>query len=268
MKKKTIWSHTIVHNEENFIWFALMSVVDFVDKMMVWDTGSTDDTVKIIEEVKKIKGDKIEFRQVGETSPEQFTLMRQKMLEESRCDWILILDGDEVWWEDSIRKVIEIIKESRNSLEGIVVPMIVAVGDIYHFQEESAGQYKILGRKGHLSLRAINKKIPGLHVGLPYGSEGYYDIHNNLIHAKKEIIFLNNPYLHLSHLRRSGLEDGKRKFKYELGKSFPANFKYPEVLYKSCPEIVSSVWKKMERVDYFKSLVLTPLKWMKRKIIN
>ena len=53
MAKQTIWANTIVHNEENFIWFAIMSVIDWVDKMLVWDTGSTDKTVEIIEEIIK-----------------------------------------------------------------------------------------------------------------------------------------------------------------------------------------------------------------------
>ena len=48
-----IWANTVVHNEENFIWFAIMSVVDYVDKVLVYDTGSTDQTVSIIKEIKK-----------------------------------------------------------------------------------------------------------------------------------------------------------------------------------------------------------------------
>ena len=46
-----IWVNTIVHNEENFIWFAVMSVIDYVDKVLIYDTGSTDKTVEIIKEI-------------------------------------------------------------------------------------------------------------------------------------------------------------------------------------------------------------------------
>ena len=53
-------------------------------------------------------------------------------------------------------------------------------------QEEAAGRYEILGRRGHFSLRAINKNIPGLHVDLPYGKEGYYDDKN--VNEKFELI--------------------------------------------------------------------------------
>src|SRR3989344_2958927 len=136
-----IWAHTIVNNEENFIWFSLMSVVDFVDQILIYDTGSTDKTVEIIKEIQKIKGNKIILKQVGLTGGNEFPKLRQKMLEESRCDWILVLDGDEIWWENSIKKVIKEINDKGDVTSGIVVPMVVPVGDIYHLQEEKAGQY-------------------------------------------------------------------------------------------------------------------------------
>jgi hypothetical protein len=39
-KKMKIWAHVVCQNEENYIWFALMSVVSHVDKIIVRDTGS------------------------------------------------------------------------------------------------------------------------------------------------------------------------------------------------------------------------------------
>lgn len=258
-----IFANTIVNNEENFIWFSIMSVVDFVDKVLVWDTGSTDKTVEIIKEIIKLKGDKVEFKEVGFVDKYKFTKMRQKMLEESKCDWILILDGDEVWWEDSIKKIIEAINKNRNEIEGIVVPMIVPVGDIFHFQGESAGQYKLLGRKGHLSLRAINKKIPGLHVDWPYGKESYLDENNNPIQQRKGMIFINIPYLHVTHLKRSNFKRFPDKFKIELG-SKRKDFKYPEVFYRHYSQIISSPWSNISRIRLLKAKLLTPLRKIKR----
>ena len=43
-----IWAHTLVMNEDRFIWYAVMSVIDYVDKILIFDTGSTDGTVRII----------------------------------------------------------------------------------------------------------------------------------------------------------------------------------------------------------------------------
>lgn len=264
MKKKIIWSHTIVHNEENFIWFALMSAVDFVDKMIVWDSGSTDNTVRIIEEVKRIKPDKIEFKQVGDVDENEFTRMRQSMLDQSDCDWILILDGDEVWWKDSLKKITDFINQKMSC--GIVVSIKIPVGDIYHFQDESAGRYTILGKTGHLNLKVISKNISGLHLDCPYGKEGFFDKDNKLIQDRDDIIFLDAQLLHLTHLKRSSQKRKYNKVKYEIGSRVPIDFKFPEVFYEKYPEIVPSPWVKMNKVEFIKASILTPLRKIKRKL--
>lgn len=259
-----IWANCIVHNEENFIWFALMSVVDYVDKILVWDTGSTDKTVEII---KKIKGNKLKFKEVGPVDKYEFTKMRQAMLDESKCDWVLILDGDEIWWDNSIKKIIKKINMDGNKIEGIAVPMIVPVGDIYHLQDEEAGQYQLLGRKGHLSLRAISRKIPGLHAAWPYGKESYFDGDNRLVQERKNIIFSDTPYLHVTHLKRSGLKRKSDKFKYELGAQVSEDFKFPEVLYEEYPSFIQSPWNKIAGFEKIKSQLFTPLRKLKRRLI-
>lgn len=260
-----IWANTIVHNEENFIWFSIMSVVDYVDKVLVWDTGSTDKTVDIIREIRGIKGNKVDFREVGQVDDLEFTKMRQAMLNESKCDWILILDGDEIWWKDSINKVVSEIN-NRRDVEGIVVPMMVPVGDIFHIQEEAAGRYQILGRKGHLGLKAFSKAIPGLHVNWPYGKEGFFDKDNRLIQGREKIIFVNAPFLHVTHLKRSNSKRKYNKFKYELGNKVSKEFKFPEVLYKNFPSLVSSPWKKRSKVYEFWGLSSFPLRSIKRRL--
>lgn len=262
----TIWANCIVHNEENFIWFALMSVVDYVDKILVWDTGSTDQTVEIIKEVIKTKGKKVVFKEVGKVDGLQFTKMRQAMLDESDCDWILILDGDEIWSDESIKKLTDQINTDGKNLNGIVVPYYVSIGDIYHYQEEKAGQYKLLGKKGHFSLRAINRKIPGLHVDYPYGKEGYFDKDKILIQDRKNIVFVDAPYFHTTHLKRSAKARKLNKFKYELGKEFRKGFFFPQVLSKLAPEIVPSPWKKRSKLFWLISLPLTPLRKIKRRL--
>ncbi len=262
----TIWANCIVNNEENFIWFALMSVVDHVDKILVWDTGSDDKTVEIIKEIIKIKRDKIKFKEVGSTDKYEFTKMRQVMLDESKCDWILILDGDEIWWEDSIKKVVQEINNHKTDIAGIVVPMIIPVGDIYHFQEQKAGKYELLGCKGHYSLKVINRKISGLHVDLPYGKEGYYDDKNVPIQKREGIVHVDAPYLHTTHLRRSTKVREYDKYKYELGERFSKDFKYPEVLLKPFPEIVFSPWNAISGLTKLRAQVLTPLRKIKRRL--
>ncbi len=267
MPKKTIWANCIVNNEENFIWFAIMSVVDYVDKILVCDTGSTDKTVEIIKEIKKIKGDKIILKEVGNVDIWEFSKMRQTQLLQSQCDWILLLDGDEIWWKDSINKLVKEIHIKGSEIEGIVVPVIVPVGDIYHLQEESAGRYEVLGRRGHFNLRAINKKIPGLHVDWPYGRESFFDENKLPIQERPKVIFLDAPYLHVTHLKRSNSKRIFDKYKLELGNQVVPDFQYPEVLYEKYPQIVFSPWLKISGLRLFKARLLTPLRKIKRRLL-
>lgn len=263
----TIWVNTIVQNEENFLWFAVMSVAKFVDKILIWDSGSTDRTVEVIKKLQSRLGSKLKFKEVGKVDPIQFTSMRQKMLEESRADWIIILDGDEIWWEDSIKKLVSEIKRKGFEIEGIVVPMVVPVGDIYHLQEESAGEYKILGKRGHLSLKAFGKNIPGLHADWPYGKEGFFDGNGKLIQERENIIFLDAPFLHVTHLKRSTKKREFDKFKYELGNKVKKGFKFPEVLKEEYPQFISSPWIKLKGIELLKAQLLTPLRKIKRKVV-
>ncbi len=275
--KKTIWGNTLVKNEDLYIWFAVESVIGYLDKLLIWDTGSSDKTVDIIKELEKKYPDKIIFQQYGEVDRQTFTKARQEMLETTDGDWVFILDGDEVWWEASIKKVREVIEEKGDSLDLLVNPTINPIGDIYHYQESRAGQYQIAGKKGHFNIRAVNRRIPGLHFDLPYGQEGLFDDEGKPIQQRdpKRILFISAPYLHFTYLPRSSaasvdklILDRSGKRKYELGIAFPNSFKYPEVLYKTLPLMMSSPWQESSRSFKIIAAFQTPLKKIKRRIFK
>lgn len=262
-----IWAHSIVKDEENFIWFAINSVLPFVDKILVWDTGSTDATVQIVREIQKMEPQKVILKEIGAVSSQEHTKARQEMLDETDADWIITLDGDEVWGEDSIKKLVDEI--SKNECESIVVRTINPVGDIYHYLPETAGQYQIAGKRGHLNLRAFSKKIPGLHLGGVYPREAYFDNENRPIQERDGVKFLDVSYLHLTHLARSseeGVVAGNRKVRYEMGKAFPSDYYYPEVFFKERPAIIPTPWRKLSGFPYLLSFIETPFKKAKRMI--
>jgi len=216
-----ICAHTLVKNEERYLWFAVTSIIDHVDKVLIWDTGSTDNTVLIIKELIKKYPKKVSFKEVGNVDINEFTKVRQEMLEETKADWVFILDGDEVWWDDSIRKVVETINKDGNELETIVNRYCNIVGDIYHYQDEAAGRYEIDGRRGHLTIRAMNCNIPGLKYLKPHGQQGVFDENGNLIQERdkgKRYFIERSSYLHFTHMIRSSnlsedLKVAKRKIK-------------------------------------------------------
>lgn len=273
--KKTIWGHTLIKNEDKFLWFALKSVIDFLDKILIWDTGSTDCSIEIIKLLKQEYPSKIVFKEIGPVDAKGITKARQQMLDQTKSDWVLILDGDEVWWKDSIEKVVKTINDKKN-LNALVVPTINVVGDIYHYQEEAAGRYQFLNKKGHMNLRLLNRKIPGLHLKGVYPLEGYYDDSQKLLQNFNDgsVQFVEAPILHLTHLRRSSIIGDKKtlqrykKLKYELGIPFSKDFKYPEVFYLDRPKVVLSPWVKMNMNYLIKALLLTPLIKIKRKLLD
>lgn len=246
-----IIAHCLVKNEERFIWFAINSVIEYVDEMLVWNNGSTDATVKII---KSIKNPKIKFRDVSNLKPE---IARQKMLEESKnFDWIFILDGDEVWSESGIQYLVSSI---RRDADCVVVSNYMLIGDIYHYQEEKAGRYQIHNRQGHYNIRAI-RNFPGLHVEGVYPDEAFVTEERIKVQDLPEdrILFLDEPYFHASFLK---------KRKHEIGEDFPKDFYYPEVFFKDRPAFIPSPWCPITNRYRLIASIQTPLKKIKRRLV-
>ncbi len=272
-----IWAHMLVKNEERFIWYSALSVINHVDKILIWDTGSEDETIKIIKEIVKRYPRKVSFKKIGDIDTEEFTQVRQRMLQETKADWFIVVDGDEIWWQDSIRNLVEMIRKKDKEYESIVVPNIILIGDIYHYQEEAAGRYKLAGRKGHFALRAVNKKIPGLKSDKPHGTWGWADERGKMIQDRsvKKIMFVDAPYLHATFLPRSSTHEKdlevpkrKHKLKYELGIPFARDFYYPEVFFRPRPKVVPSPWAKMDDTYMTYALIQTPLKKLKRRLVH
>jgi glycosyltransferase involved in cell wall biosynthesis len=265
-----VWAQTLVKNEARWLWYAVSSVAPHVDKILLWDTGSTDGSLYIEKQLEKKFPGKIVLREVKQATAEDFTKVRQEMLDETKSDWFIVLDGDEIWFEDSIKKVIETINREGENIESIVVPTINLVGDIFHFQGKAAGRYKFGQKIGHYNLRAINRNIPGLRVQGVHGVQGWVDVEGKMIQDRDTYKFVDAPYLHATNLRRS-LEDAKvikrsKKFRFELGENFPKDFHYPEVFFRDRPHNLVSPWNTMSTAFKFRAFFETPLRKIKRRV--
>ncbi len=104
----------IVKNEEEFLPTCLESVKDYVDEIIIVDTGSTDSTV----EIAKRYNAKI-YHHAWENS---FSKARNYSLKYATCDWILILDADEEVDKEDAHKLKDTIKE--NGVDVIYLPVI------------------------------------------------------------------------------------------------------------------------------------------------
>ncbi|EKD94487.1 MAG: glycosyltransferase [uncultured bacterium] len=267
-----ISAHLVVKNEENFVWYSVMSVIDYVDKLLIWDTGSTDNTLNIIE---KINNPKIILKKLSPINFDEGKI-RQLMLDATKSDWFIVLDADEIWWDGSIQLVTETIRNEGHQLESIVVPTVNMIGDMFHFQGNDAGRYELAGKVGHFGLRAINRKIPGLHGQGEHGVFMWADQNQTKIESRdqKKIKFLDASYIHTTHLKRSDTLEGEKevykrakKLKYEIGIEVPKDFYYPEVFFRTRPDFIKSPWETPDPKYKFIASIETPLKKFRRRYL-
>ena len=264
-------AHSLVKNEDQWIWYSLNSVIDYVDEIMVWDTGSTDNTVPII---KSISSPKIKFQLRLAPTPQEMTQARQEMLDQTRSDWLMILDGDEIWTPPAFEESLAAIN-SQNS-HYLINSYINLIGDVHHRQENLAGKYHIGPHQGFVTIRFINlNKLGRLKYQRGYPNEmmtlstgePLQSFHPG--HAPK----ISHPYLHASNLSRTSLSRPntiKRShvFKYELGQALPYEFPYPKPFYYPHPEIVPSPWTHRAWSYIAYAAWQTPLKYLKRRLFS
>lgn len=269
--------HTLVKNEERFLWYSVAVWAPYADKVLVWDTGSTDRTPEVIEALKKQFGSKIEVKSLPGIAPNEFPEVRQKMLEATSTDWFILVDGDEVWWESAINKVIGTISKDGDKLDSIAVKYRNLLGDIYHYEDDSLGRYKIDNYTGNFTIRAMNKgtriKATGEHGQQGYVNESGVYIQN--MSRERRLVLADISYLHMTHLMRSGtttLESDvpKRvqKYKKDLGLSLPLDYFYPEVFFRFHPDIIPSPWVRRDSSFVKKAVFATPFRKIKRTLIK
>src|SRR3989338_11051585 len=92
----------IVKNEDRFVWYAVNSVLPFVSRFLITDTGSTDKTGQII---KSIKSPKITIFTKKNASPGLLTKYRQQQTDMVKSGWMWIVDADEVYPQKTAEKI-------------------------------------------------------------------------------------------------------------------------------------------------------------------
>ncbi len=106
MKLPTISLAMMVKNEEDFLEDALKSAKDWVDEMIVVDTGSTDKTVEIARDM----GAQVHYFEW----PNDFSKARNETIRHCRGDWIAILDADERFVGAHPERVKEILQKNEH----------------------------------------------------------------------------------------------------------------------------------------------------------
>ncbi|OGG28069.1 hypothetical protein A3A59_02955 [Candidatus Gottesmanbacteria bacterium RIFCSPLOWO2_01_FULL_42_10] len=258
--------HMIVRNEEQWVWYAIQSVINHVDELLIFDTGSDDKTNEII---KSIASPKITFVEKGRVTPQELADLRNEQIKLTRTDWFLLLDGDEIWPQVTIGELVELIKKVGPKVIGLVVNTRLPLGDLFHYQSESAGHYQLLGKRGHFNIRCY-RKTPIFHWECVYPYKKYIEkyVDRNGIQVQDKtgtLTRLNGEYWHLTHLVRSS-QDTHGKRKYEIGQE--ADVSLPEVFYLPRQTLVPDPWIKYALHERIWAQMITPLKLLKRRWQN
>lgn len=258
--KTGITVHMMVRNEEQWVWYAINSVLPYVKKLFIFDTGSIDQTVDII---LSIRNKKITFEEKGSVTSEQLVALRNEQITRTDTSWFMLLDGDEVWPVVTIEELVKTAIYAKSKTAGVVVRTVVPLGDLIHYQPEEAGKYKLLGKTGQMNIRGY-KKITGWRWQGIYPLETYIDKRGVPIQQNEQnLIKLQNPYWHLTHLRRSQKDiHGKRKFEFGVKRKIDL----PEVFFMTRPRIVPTPWVSFTARERIQAQFVTPFLKIKRLI--
>ncbi len=267
--RSPITGHIIVKNEDRFIWYAIQSVLPYLRELLIFDTGSTDRTVKII---KSFRDKKISFWQKNLKTPADLVKLRNEQIRLTKTSWFWLVDGDEIYPRRLAQQVRETVENNPDKY-GLILHRYDLLGDIYHAQDEKVGAYDQFGKKGHYVLRLINQaQIPGLTVKGTYPNEYFADAKGASIKnaGRDKFVFIENRYWHAMYLQRSTLGGNlthtlhRKKYKVELGKEIEE--KIPEAFFNKKPEFVPNVTEKRSSMYEATARVLTPIKKIWRKI--
>lgn len=262
--------HMIVKNEDQWVWYALQSILPYADEILVTDTGSSDKTVDII---KSIASPKIKFIQVATTSAADVTSVRANQLKETKTPWVWIVDGDEIYPKTTAEECVQATRDNR--YEGVVVRRYDLLGDIYHRQIESVGSYELFGRIGHLLIRLVNKdRVAGLEYRGDYPNEGFFDGSEEsiLTHNKADWYITKNYLYHAMYLKRSSQGSNlpmfnRSKYKIERGIEIRRGGVLPSVFFTPRPLFVPDPTIRRSLGYELVAGIITPIKNLKRKLL-
>ncbi|MBC9783739.1 glycosyltransferase [Heliobacterium chlorum] len=182
MNSSSISLCLIARNEAEHIGRCLSSARDYVEEMIVIDTGSSDATIEIAQAM----GAKVFL----EPWQDDFSFARNKSLEKARGNWILVLDCDEELEEASATELINITTAS--AYEAYYLQIVNRIGSTLEICSPTVRlfrnkeQYRFTGRIHEQILPSLYKARGTNCVGtsslkiIHYG----YDPSKTHIHAK------------------------------------------------------------------------------------
>jgi glycosyltransferase involved in cell wall biosynthesis len=96
--------HCMVRNEERFVQPAILSILPLAQRVLVYDTGSTDATLSI---VSSLQNDKIEVVRKNISHSNDISEYRNEMIERTKTEWYMLVDGDEIYPAHAVQRIVD-----------------------------------------------------------------------------------------------------------------------------------------------------------------
>lgn len=251
----SVTTHSVIRNEERWAWFSLKSWEKYATKMLIVNDHSTDQTPAVLKSLKIPYTTNYDKAVVD---------LRNEMLKKTTTDWFILLDGDEIWNDLTIKKFLDHIKKVPEKVTGVFLRTQNCVGDVWHYLPDNAGKYELAGIKGHLNIRAYRRR-PDFRWFGGYPIE-YYGLKNQPINTDpSQLSFFGGFYWHMTNLARTKSKNiaGFRRQVIETGiQSKKENL--PEVFFQTRPNFVLDPLTPRSSFFELAAKIITPAKKIKR----
>lgn len=192
----------IVKNEEKNIRTALSWGKKIVCEQIVVDTGSTDRTVEIAEEM----GAKVfHFAWI-----EDFSAAKNFAIEQASGDWIAFLDADEYFNQEDSEKLMTIIQNSAKQLRNEKLPGVIRSAWL---QLDDSGKIFSTSVQDRIFMNAPGLRYQNkIHENLKYKETGQFI----LIDASKSLSIYHTGYSHSSYQKSGKIDRNINMLQKEL----------------------------------------------------
>jgi len=166
----TLTAHVMVRNEP-LIYYAVRSIYDYVDKVMLWDTGSYDahtlgDIHALVlfdrRHARKItvRHTDIDVDETGWTVDTWHAMqkanrgrytkgkVRRAMIRETKTDWFMIVDGDEVHYPQTMQAVRKAIDSPPKRVQCFGIPLLWLDTMSTYFRRSVSGRVFLTEKTG------------------------------------------------------------------------------------------------------------------------
>ncbi len=161
----------ITLNEADRIRTCLESVKELADEIIVFDSGSTDDTLNIVREYTD---------KVWETDWPGYGKQKQRALEHASCDWVLAIDADEALDRELQGWLARFLNTDRGNTVAVRMPWAVTL----------YGKRLDHGRSARAPLRMVWRE------GARFTD---VEVHETILHADGDTVTAKGRLLHFTH---------------------------------------------------------------------